>query len=36
VVASDSFLCNKIVRIFIAATLITEVLFKQFLIHTAV
>jgi len=35
VVACDSFLCViEIVRIFVVATLITEVLFKEFLICT--
>ena len=37
VVARDGFLCTmEIVCIFMVATLITEVLFKQFLICTAV
>jgi len=36
IVARDGFLCvMEIIRILVA-TLITEVLFKQFLIHTAV
>ena len=36
-VAHDGFLCvTEIDNIFIFATLITEVLFKQFLIHTTV